>query len=415
MDKEKHITKIIFFTILVDMLGVGVLIPIFPMLIATTSPFRITPPSWTYQENVILLGWLLTCFPLAQFFASPILGQLADRFGRKNILSISIAGTAISYILFAIGVLNKNLPLLFIARIIDGMSGGNISVAQAVIGDVSSAKNRAKNFGLIGMTFGLGFIIGPVIGGKLSDPELVSWFNVATPFWFATILSFINAFLVIKLLPETLPNRIIKKIDITRPIQNIVKAFTYEGLKSVVPATFCFNVGFTFFTTFWGVVLAEQFNFTQGKIGNFYGYVGIMIVLAQAIVVRGISGRVKDYKILRFSVLGSGLCLFGYYLIQPTHYQFIYFIPPIMATCNSLSMAFGVSLLTRITPAEVRGEVMGINSSVNALGQAIPAILAGYIASHHARLPILVGGICVCTGWIVFLIIFKPQHFNKIS
>ena len=88
MDKEKHITKIIFFTILVDMLGVGVLIPIFPMLIATTSPFRITPPSWTYQENVILLGWLLTCFPLAQFFASPILGQLADRFGRKNILSI---------------------------------------------------------------------------------------------------------------------------------------------------------------------------------------------------------------------------------------------------------------------------------------------------------------------------------------
>lgn len=413
MDQEKRIIRIIFLTILIDMLGVGILIPIFPMLIAQTSSFRITPLSWTHQESFILLGWLLTCFPLAQFLASPILGQLSDRFGRKHILSISIAGTAISYILFAIGILSKNIPLLFFSRIVDGISGGNISVAFAVIGDVSSPKNRAKNFGLVGMAFGLGFIIGPVIGGKLSDPELVSWFNVATPFWFATILSVINVMLVIKLLPETLTTKVFSRIHLTKPIHNIIKAFTYDGLKSVIPASFCFNVGFTFFTTFWGVVLSEQFNFAQGKIGSFYGYVGLMIVLAQGLVVRRISGKVDDYKVLRFSMFGAGICLFCFYMIHPSMYYLIYCIPPFLATCNSLSMSFSTALLTRVTPANIRGEIMGINSSVNALAQAIPAVLAGYIAGHHARLPILVGGMIICLGGMLFWLLFKPAQFSN--
>jgi len=139
-----------------------------------------------------MAGWLMSAFPLAQFLCTPILGQLADRYGRKKVLAFSIGGTAISYALFALGIYTKSIPLLFFARILDGISGGNISVAQAVIGDVSNAKNRAKNFGLVGVSIGIGFILGPFIGGKLSDPAVISWFDAATPFWFAAFLSIIN-------------------------------------------------------------------------------------------------------------------------------------------------------------------------------------------------------------------------------
>ena len=404
---NKKILWTIFLTIMIDMLGIGILIPVFPMLVVPHSAFKIIPDSWTTAEGFIMLGWLLTCFPLAQFFCAPLLGQLADKYGRRRVLAFSISGTGIAYILFAIGIMTKNLPLMFFSRIMDGATGGNISVAQAVIGDISSPANRAKNFGLIGMAFGFGFIIGPFVGGKLSDPSLVHWFNASTPFWFAAILSAINVVSVLRNLPETLKIRSDKRIDLSRPIHNIIKAFSTNGLNKVIPATFLFNAGFTFYTTFWGVVLAEQFGYTQGHIGDYFAYVGVMVLLAQGVVVRRLSGKIADYKILRWSMFGTGICLVINYLIPVAHPWLIYLIPPVMATCNALTFAFSTSLVTRITPANVRGEAMGINSSANALAQAIPAILAGYIATHHARLPVLVGGILIILAGILFRNLFK--------
>lgn len=405
----------IFLTILIDMLGVGILIPVFPMLVVPHSTFRVIPDSWTTAEGFIMLGWLLTCFPLAQFLCAPILGQLADRYGRRKILALSISGTCISYILFAIGIVSKNIPLMFISRALDGASGGNISVAQAVIGDISTPQNRAKNFGLIGMSFGIGFIMGPFFGGKLSDPAVVSWFNSSTPFWFAAILSFINVLLVLALLPETLKVASDKRIDLSKPFHNIKKAFSTPGLRNIIPTTFLFNAGFTFFTTFWAVVLADEFGFSQGKIGNFYAYIGIMIVFAQGMIVRRLSGRVADFQILRISLFITGICVGVYYFIPFDHIRLIYLIPPFMALGNALTMAFSTALITRVTPANIRGEAMGISSSSSALAQAIPAVLAGYVAAHHAKLPILVGSLIILCGGLLFWLIFKPKQFDEMS
>ncbi|HLX55101.1 MAG TPA: MFS transporter, partial [Aquella sp.] len=222
----------VFLTIFIDLLGIGVLIPIYPLLIIAHSPFRVTPDSWQLSTSLLMLGWLSAAFPLAQFIFAPILGQISDKFGRKKVMLISIIGTSASYILFAIAIVTKNIPLLFFARIMDGCTGGNISVAQAVIADISTPQNRAKNFGLIGMAFGLGFIFGPVIGGVLSDHHLVKWFSASTPFYFTSTLSIINAFLIFKFLPETLKVKSEKRLDITRPIHNIVMAFSKPGLRN---------------------------------------------------------------------------------------------------------------------------------------------------------------------------------------
>lgn len=404
---SKKILWIIFLTIFIDMLGIGILIPVFPMLIVAGSEYNVIPLGWTSGQAFIMAGWLLATFPIAQFFCTPILGQMSDKYGRKKILAVSITGTALSYLLFAYAIISKNIPLMFASRILDGASGGNISIAQAVIGDISEPAKRARNFGLIGVALGLGFVFGPFVGGKLSDASLVSCFNAATPFWFAAALSAINIALVLKFLPETAQVKANANVNYFKPIHNIKLAFKSVNLRVIILVVFLFNAGFTFFTTFWGVVLAEQFGFSAGQIGNFFAYMGIMIILGQGMVVRRLSGKVADFKVLRLSIVGAGLCLLVYYIITPAQHAWIYYIPPLLATFMALTKAFSNSLITRITATDKLGEAMGINSSASALANAIPALLAGYIASHHARLPILVGSITMILAAIIFRRLYK--------
>ncbi|MBP9820691.1 MFS transporter, partial [Candidatus Saccharibacteria bacterium] len=409
---QKHFGKkpllAIFMTVFVDLVGVGILIPIFPQLITPGSPDNILPAGWTFKDGLILLGWLSAAYPIAQFLAAPILGQLSDKFGRKKVLTISILGTAIGYALFAIGIATKNIPLLFASRILDGVTGGNISVAQAAIADISTDKNRAKNFGLIGMAFGLGFILGPYIGGKLADPGVVSWFSAATPFWFAMGLSLFNMLLITLFLPETLKIKSTKRVDIAKPFHNIASALTRPGLRSVMPSSFLFTAGFTFFTTFFGVVLVQKFSFSTSSTGDYFAYVGLWIAVVQGALVGAVSKRFKDYQVLRVSMFISAIALLGYVFIPAGEYKWLFLVPPLMSLGNGLTMAFNSSLISRITPKNMQGEAMGINSSVMALAQSIPAAMSGYIATIGINLPLIVGSSVIACAGIAFWIFFKP-------
>lgn len=411
--KQNKALVSVFLTIFIDMLGIGVLIPVYPLLVVSHSPFRITPDSWSLSSSMIMLGWLSAAFPIAQFLCAPILGQLSDKFGRKKIMALSITGTSISYLLFAVAIITKNIPLLFSSRILDGATGGNISVAQAVIADISKPENRARNFGLIGMAFGLGFIFGPVIGGIFSDWHMVSWFSAATPFFFTSILSIINVILILKFLPETLKVKSEKRLDITRPIHNIVMAFSKPGLRNIMPSTFLFNGGFTFFTTFFAVVMSAKYNFSQSGIGNYFAYVGMMIVLSQGLVVRNVAKIAADYQVLRFSIFGTAFCLLAYFMVPANHMYLLFFIPPFMSSFNALTMSFNSTLITRVTPDNMRGEAMGINSSVMAMAQAMPAIISGYIASIGTTLPIIVGSFICISGGLSFWLFFNPKQFQN--
>jgi DHA1 family tetracycline resistance protein-like MFS transporter len=409
----KHPLLAIFMVVFVDLIGVGILIPIFPQLIIPGSPDSILPEGWTLTDGLILLGWLSALYPLAQFIAAPILGQLSDRFGRKPVLLASIVGTALGYILFAVGLLTKNIPLLMFSRVLDGATGGNISVAQAAIADISTAKNRAKNFGLIGMAFGLGFILGPYIGGKLADASVVSWFNVATPFWFAAILCVVNIGLIMMFLPETLTVKKMSRLDLSRPIHNVIDAFSKPGLRSVMPTSFLFTAGFTFFTTFFGLVLASQFGFSVGNTGDYFAYVGLWIAISQGVIVGRVAKKYKDFQVLRVSLFITAVSLLGYALIPAGEYKWLFLVPPILAVGNGLTMAFTSSLISRITPKELQGEALGINASVMALAQAIPAIIAGYVATIGVTVPIFTASAIIALGGVAFWVFFKPGRDDK--
>jgi DHA1 family tetracycline resistance protein-like MFS transporter len=412
--KNRNVLIVVFITVFVDLLGFGILIPIIPQLLANPfSEFFVLPKGYTLDQGYILLGFLVGIFPLMQFIATPILGQLSDRYGRKKLLAFSLAGTSLSYVLFAYGIITKNLPLLFIARAFDGITGGNISVAQAAIADVTEPKDRARNFGLIGAAFGLGFIIGPYLGGKLADPTVVSWFNAATPFWFAAILAALNTISVVLYFPETIKHYSKEAIHWGQSIINIGKAFGERGLRIVFTTSFLYQAGFTFYTTFFSVYLISKFNFTLGNVGDFFAYVGLWIAITQAVVTRVVTKVLREDQILKFSLIATGIFIIDYFV--PKTPQGLLWITPGVAIFVGLSMANIPAIVSRSAGAKVQGQILGINASVQALAQAIPPMLSGFIAAKLTpSAPIVVSAVVIILSGIVFNVFYTFRN-NSLS
>jgi DHA1 family tetracycline resistance protein-like MFS transporter len=406
---KQYPLAIIFATVCIDMIGFGMLIPILPLLLADpTSSYFLLPAGWSVQSGYILFGFLIGMFSLGQFFAAPMLGQLSDKYGRKTILAISLIGTCLSYIVFAIGIITKNIPLLFAARFFDGLTGGNVSVAQAAIADITTPEHRARNFGLIGAAFGLGFILGPFIGGRLSDPAIVSWFHAATPFWFAAILTLLNVLSIVLFLPETLPVSMqVKKIEWARSFTNVFHAYSFTDLRVLYFSSFLLQGGFAFFTTFFSVYLITRFDFSQGNIGDMFAYIGICVALTQVLVTGRVTRRWREYQILNVTLFGLGIFMFIYLL--PSHWSGLLIVTPLFAMFNGLSQVSLTGLISRSSGAHVQGEVLGTNTSVIALAQSIPPILSGFIAaSLSPSASIVTSGIVILLAWVVFKFWYRP-------
>ena len=366
-----------------------------------------------------MLGWLQAVYPLCIFLAAPILGQLSDRIGRRPVLSISIAGTAVGYIIFAIGISTKSLPLLFLGRALDGITGGNLAVAQAAIGDVSTDENRAKNFGLVGAAFGLGFILGPYIGGRLSAPNTSfyrlfttpSWFGATTPFWFAAGLSALNATAVLLTFPETLKHRSTEKLDFTRAIRNVGIGFSSPRLRVPLLTAFLWGGGFTFFTTFFGVYVKNRFGFSQSKTGDYFAIVGLFIALTQGVIVGIVAKKLADYRILRFSIAIQAVVLGVYAVISSS--KMLYLFIPVLALFQGLSQANISSLMSRSAEPGRQGEAMGIFSSISSLAQVPASILVGYIAGDYASsVPLSVAAALTMVAGVAFIALFRPTFLT---
>ncbi len=402
---------VVLFTIFVDMLGYGILIPVVPQLLGNeNSSFSVLSAGMSINQGYILLGFLVASYPFMQFLATPILGQMSDKFGRKKVLAIALIGTCISYVAFAIGIITKNIPLLFASRAFDGITGGNISVAQAAIADISTPDNRSRNFGFIGAAFGLGLIIGPYIGGKLSDPNLVHWFSAATPFWFAAGLSFINVMSVIFLFPETLTN-IRSKVSIQwfRSIKNIVSAYGMKTLRIPFISSFMYQAGFSFFITFFSIYLINKFSFTQGNIGDFFAYIGVWTVFSQVFVNSNVSKWFSEYNILRISLiaLAGSIALF----FAPSTGWGLLFIVPFFAIFIGLVQAKFLSLISRSVSSEQQGQMLGVNSSINTLGQSLPPIMSGYLAAILTpSAPIIISAILILFSGLIFVVYYKKRY-----
>lgn len=389
------------------MLGVTIIIPVIPAIFFENGSSFFSGDV-SHELKSFYYGLLLLCYPLLQFFGAPILGSLSDRYGRKPVLSIALIGTLVGYLLFAYAVTSHNLWLLFFSRMLPGFTGGNVSIIMSSISDISDEASRTRNFGLVGMAFGIGFILGPSIGGLLADDTIVSWFTHATPFWVVAMLTFVNIILVQFFFRETLKEKRMSRISMFTGIKNIAISFTEPKLRKVFLIVLCVSIGFTFFTQYFSVYLYEKFSWSEKNIGLLYGWVGIWLAITQGVIVRSLSYKFASKDILKFSIpiIAIGISL----LMVPSASWWFYLINPIIAIGIGMTSPNLTTVVSMQAGADRQGEILGINQSMNSLGQILPAIIGGYLVGLNLHYPLLAGAIMICVAWLIYRI-----NYNKLS
>ncbi|MGH9900478.1 MAG: MFS transporter, partial [Pyrinomonadaceae bacterium] len=275
---------VIFVTVFIDLVGFGIVIPVLPYYLESDR-FRATP---------LALGLLFASYSVMQLIFSPVLGRLSDRYGRRPVLLASIVGTGIGF--FMMGAATT-LWLLFAGRILDGITGGNISTAQAYVADITTPENRARGMGLFGAAFGLGFIFGPAIGGTLSR-----W-GVSVPFYFAGALAFANAVLLYFTLPETVtPEHPARHSAEGRGWSDLWRQLARPRLGVVLAIYFLFVVAFSIMTTVFALYTTYRFGYDAAQNGYLFTFIGVIAVVIQG----GLIGRmVKRWGELPLVIAGA--------------------------------------------------------------------------------------------------------------
>jgi len=292
--KEKFLTKpliIIFVTIFIDLVGFGVAIPVLPEY--AKNEFGASP---------FVIGWLIASYSIMQFVSTPFLGQLSDKYGRRPILFISLLGTSTAALITGLA---STLPLLFFGRIFDGITGGNISTAQAYIADITTRENRAKGMGLIGAAFGLGFIFGPAIGGILSK------FGTHVPFFFVSALAFTNACLLYFILPES--RKFTENVERKNRFAEIFDGFKESRFALMTVIYFLLIVAFSIMTTVFSQYTMYRFGYTAVQNGYLFAFVGILAILMQG----GFFARLTKIFGEAWLVVSGSLLLFLSFLAVP--------------------------------------------------------------------------------------------------
>lgn len=409
--KGMHPLLAVFITVFIDMLGIGIIIPITPALILNPEHSILAPEVSMHTRN-ILYGILAATFPFFQFFGAPILGTLADKYGRKKILRITLIGTFVGYVLFAFAIRYKLLWLLFASRALPGFMGGNVSIVLAALADISKPEDKAKNFGIVGMAFGLGFVLGPFLGGILSSPEVFSWFDASTPLWFTAGLTVLNMYYVYKQFPETFEPTGHGEMSLMAGIHNLQKAIRLVNMRVILLTIFLQAFGWSFFMQFFQVYLLEEFHYDNRSIGLLFGYIGLWIAITQGGIMRAVSKRFAPPEILHVSLLFLSLAVGA--ILLPHHAVWFFLINPFIAIFQGISQPNQTSIVSSLAPAEAQGEIMGIQQSMQSFAFTIPPLIAGFLLNYDVRLPLLISALFILMAWAVFRFLFKSSDRSPV-
>ena len=402
MPKSRSPLVIIFITIFIDLVGFGIVIPVLPLY------------AERYGASEATVGILLAVYSAMQFLFAPILGRLSDRVGRRPVLLVSLLGTSAGFLLmglaprmpvgFFIFGMAPTLVWLFIARIIDGISGGNISTAQAYIADVTSPEERSKGMGLIGAAFGLGFIFGPAIGG------LMSHVSPAAPFFFASAMAAANATALYFLLPESLSREHRKQARRRASVSEIFERGGGWHLKAIMAAYFFATIGFAMLTATYALFANHRFNFDAIHTGYMFTYVGVL----GAIIQGGLLGRlVKLFGEKILAVSGTAIFAASMFALPSTAtLTTLIFASTGIAVGNSLMTPTLNGLASKSVSAAWQGRMLGVMASVASLARIIGPVLGGWLlsrdandSSHYGRSPYWTSGVIMLVALGVALTI----------
>jgi MFS transporter, DHA1 family, tetracycline resistance protein len=401
----------ILFVVFMDTLGYGLVIPVLSTILFETE---FVANQYTHTQISILYGVLAALYPLGQFFGAPILGALSDRYGRKKMLLLSVTGTMVGYALFALGILWVNIPLMLFSRLLDGFTGGNISIAFSAAADLSkSDREKSRNFSLLGVAYAVGLILGPYFGGKLSSPTATFEFLTnESPFWMAALFNGICLIFIAYGFSETLHTRFKSEISFLTGFKHIKKAFEIHNLRAMFLTIFFLLLGFTIFVNFFPVILRENFGYDKKEIGSFFAYAGICTVIGLGVINTLLLRKFSARKLMIFTPLFLGLTF--PLLLYFKNLTFIYVMVPFVATLHGMNLTNGTSLISIQTSEDTQGEVMGINESIKALAQSIPSIIGGLALLKDLELPLIIASVSCLLGWLIYISSFRKKAMREI-
>jgi multidrug resistance protein len=363
---------VIFTTVFIDLVGFGIVIPVLPFYAEGTA-FNATPRT---------VGLLFASYSIMQLIFSPILGGLSDKYGRRPVLLLSIIGTGLGFLILGMAT---TLWMLFLGRILDGITGGNISTAQAYIADITTEENRAKGMGLIGAAFGLGFIFGPAIGGILSH-----W-GIHVPFFFAAALCFANATLLFFTLPETVTADHPAKHSAAggRSLRHVIASLKEPKLAYVLVIYFLFIVAFSIMTTSFSLYTMFRFGYDAQHTGYLFAYVGLIAVIIQGGLIGRLVKRFGEIPLVIFGALCFAISLFAVPFVGPAAGGLgaLLIGGGVFSMGNSLATPALTSLASKSVGAAQQGVVLGVTQSTASLARAVgPSLTAILISSSIAHL-----------------------------
>jgi MFS transporter, DHA1 family, tetracycline resistance protein len=353
----------IFLIVFIDLLGFGIILPLLPYI------------AEKYSAGPLQIGLLTSTYSFFQLISSPILGRLSDRYGRKKLLIISQLGSAFGYLILG---LDGNLPLLFLSRIIDGITGGNISIAQAYIADVTTKENRARGMGIIGAAFGLGFIFGPAIGGFLSK------FSYSAPAYFATAVSLFTVLTTIFFLKETVDEKKAKISPKTKlNLKEFQRILSISPIGILIVTFFVINLAASIQQGNFALWTQKTFNYGPSENGWLFAYIGILAVLVQLIVLPFLTKKFNEKTILYISLFFMFIGLSLIPLIPSPNFLYIslFFLP----FGNGLSNPTIQALASENVPQEEYGGTLGFLQSAGSLGRIIGPIVGGIIFQSFGK------------------------------
>ena len=365
MKNQKSSLFFIFITILVDVIGIGIIYPVLPKLITELTGESISMASG-YG------GWLAVSFAAMQFIFSPIMGELSDRFGRRPLLLLSLLGLGIDYIFHALA---PTLFWLFIGRIIAGITGASFTVATAYIADISTKENKAKNFGLVGAAFGLGFIIGPVIGG------LFAQISTSAPFYFAAGLTLLNLVFGYFVLPESLPENKRRPISFKKMIPGVSLAnlTNYKAFGGLLLAFFIANVAGQALPTTWSFFTIELFGWSEAQVGYSLAVVGLLAGITNGFLLGYFVKLFGEYKVIIGGFILWSLGMLGYAFSDDIYMLFFFMIPYILGGIAPPTIQ---SLLSNRVSELEQGNLQGTLTSLISLSSIIGPLVSSMLFKH---------------------------------
>jgi DHA1 family tetracycline resistance protein-like MFS transporter len=361
---------IIFLTIFVNLVGFGIIVPLLPFY------------AETFGASPLTIGLLFASFSVCQLIAAPALGDLSDRYGRRPILIFSLIGTVVSFAMLALA---QSIAMLFAARIVDGLSGGNISTARAYVADITEPKDRSRAYGIIGAAFGLGFIFGPALSGILAR------YGYTAPIWAAAGLTLVATLMAVFWLPETVRR---SNAGTGRPLSNLAAMMQRPGLRRMLVINFVYWFAFAIFQTTFALFVARRFGFDVPQTGYLFAGFGVLGAIIQGGFIRPVVQRLGDKPVF---ILGLVCGVVGLVATTFTHTV----VPFVMAL---VPLAFGIgfghptvsSLVSRAGRQDEQGKVQGAAGAVESLGRALGPVWGSAVLQRFGEaMPYLSAAACL--------------------